>query len=154
MLFYFIVFRICYKVVIFSSCYTQGRLELNDCLTCVCVCKRFLLVRSADAGWDNLKGYDMSSGEDNMLTKFVGSSGNQIFVVQVRAMTIICYTVRGGGKREDCDFYFYTSCLEEWMVRRPMRHNDDTTHLRECVEETPDRVFLILMKPTSLQSQA
>ncbi|CAM9221038.1 unnamed protein product [Ascophyllum nodosum] len=39
---------------------------------------------SADAGWDNLKGYDMSSGEDNMLTKFVGSSGNQIFVVQAQ----------------------------------------------------------------------
>ncbi|CAM9425922.1 unnamed protein product [Pylaiella littoralis] len=36
---------------------------------------------SADAGWDNLKGYDMSVGETNMLTKFVGTS-NELFVVQ------------------------------------------------------------------------
>lgn len=37
---------------------------------------------SADAGWDNLKGYDMSSGDSNMLTKFVGGA-NDVFVVQV-----------------------------------------------------------------------
>lgn len=38
---------------------------------------------SADAGWDDLKGYDMSSGSSNMITQFVGG-GNDIFVVQVR----------------------------------------------------------------------
>lgn len=43
---------------------------------------------SADAGWDDLKGYDMSTGESNVLTKFVGGA-NEIFVVQVRA--------QGGG---------------------------------------------------------
>lgn len=37
---------------------------------------------SADAGWDNLKGYDLSPGGDNVLTKFVGGSSNLIFVVQ------------------------------------------------------------------------
>lgn len=39
---------------------------------------------SADAGWDDLKGYDMSTGESNVLSKFVGGA-NEIFVVQVRA---------------------------------------------------------------------
>ncbi|CAN0303893.1 unnamed protein product, partial [Ectocarpus sp. 4 AP-2014] len=38
---------------------------------------------SADAGWDDLKGYDMSTGESNMLTKFVGNS-NELFVVQAK----------------------------------------------------------------------
>eukprot|EP00752_Nemacystus_decipiens_P010886 g9679.t1 len=36
---------------------------------------------SADAGWDDLKGYDMSTGESNVLTKFVGGA-NEIYVVQ------------------------------------------------------------------------
>eukprot|EP00904_Undaria_pinnatifida_P011352 jgi/Undpi1/7347/HiC_scaffold_22.g09820.m1 len=36
---------------------------------------------SADAGWDNLKGYDMSSGESNVLTKLAGTD-NDLFVVQ------------------------------------------------------------------------
>lgn len=39
-------------------------------------------INSADAGWDDLKGYDMSTGEGNVLTKFVGGD-NEIFVVQV-----------------------------------------------------------------------
>ncbi|CBJ28685.1 conserved unknown protein [Ectocarpus siliculosus] len=38
---------------------------------------------SADAGWDDLKGYDMSTGESNMLTKFVGNT-NELFVVQAK----------------------------------------------------------------------
>ncbi|CAM9972532.1 unnamed protein product, partial [Ectocarpus sp. 12 AP-2014] len=38
---------------------------------------------SADAGWDDLKGYDMSTGESNMLTKLVGNS-NELFVVQAK----------------------------------------------------------------------
>lgn len=42
-----------------------------------------LFCNSADAGWDDLKGYDMSTGESNVLTKFVGGA-NEIFVVQVR----------------------------------------------------------------------
>lgn len=37
---------------------------------------------SADAGWDNLKGYDMSTGDKNMLSKLVGGSGD-VFIVQV-----------------------------------------------------------------------
>ncbi|CAM9495618.1 unnamed protein product [Scytosiphon promiscuus] len=38
---------------------------------------------SADAGWDDLKGYDMSAGESNVLSKFVGGA-NEIFVVQAK----------------------------------------------------------------------
>lgn len=45
-------------------------------------CSRVIAWGSADAGWDNLKGYDMSSGESNVLTQFVGG-GNDVFVVQV-----------------------------------------------------------------------
>lgn len=45
--------------------------------------KSCLFCGSADAGWDDLKGYDMSTGESNVLTKFVGGA-NEIFVVQVR----------------------------------------------------------------------
>ncbi|CAN0435637.1 unnamed protein product, partial [Laminaria digitata] len=37
---------------------------------------------SADAGWDNLRGYDMSSGESNVLTKLTGTD-NALYVVQV-----------------------------------------------------------------------
>ncbi|CAM9944042.1 unnamed protein product, partial [Choristocarpus tenellus] len=37
---------------------------------------------SADAGWDDLKGYDMSPSEVNPLAKITGGKGS-VFVVQV-----------------------------------------------------------------------
>lgn len=48
---------------------------------CVVVC-------SADAGWDDLKGYDMATGESNVLTQFVGG-GNDVFVVQVQKTCVV-----------------------------------------------------------------